>query len=104
MLPASTGSKDLIIWPFGSIKTFLPLFADLITNFLDSIDLKTALAKTSFETIKHNRYIDHDILCIIAQKKERNKEIVFENDNPNKVLDFFNRWHQDTINYLDHKV
>ena len=29
------------------------------------------------------------------------KEIVFENDNPNKVLDFFNRWHQDTVNYLD---
>ena len=100
----ATGSRILV--PFKK-----PLFLYLSKNPLDSHSfrfsfnsLKTALAKTSFETIKHNRYIDNDILCIIAQKKERNKEIVFENDNPNKVLDFFNRWHQDTLNYLDHKV
>ena len=45
MLPDSKGSKDLITFPLGSTKTLLPLFADLITNFLDSIDLKIDFAK-----------------------------------------------------------
>ena len=45
MLPASKGSKDLITFPLGSMNTLLPLFADLIKNFLDSIDLKIDFAK-----------------------------------------------------------
>jgi len=45
ILPASFGSRDLIIFPFGSIKTVLPLLADLTKNFFDSIALKTAFAK-----------------------------------------------------------
>lgn len=54
------------------------------------------LAQSGFEVTFVNRFIDHDILCMIAQKRPRGTAIPWERDNWSDVVDFFARWDVDT--------
>ncbi|WP_421782399.1 class I SAM-dependent methyltransferase [Kiloniella litopenaei] len=54
------------------------------------------LAKCGFQTIFENRFIDHDTLCSIARKEPEGREIPLKRDNADDVINFFERWHQDT--------
>lgn len=99
----ATGSRILV--PFKK-----PLFKYLSKNPIDSHSfrfsfnsLNNLLLKTGFKTTNHNHYIDNDILCIIAEKSENaNYEEFKKFDNPALVFDFFERWHKDSLHYIDY--
>lgn len=57
------------------------------------------LAVNGFETVATNRFIDHDVLCVIARKREPGASIPWQGDDPAAVADFFARWHRETKFY-----
>ncbi len=57
---------------------------------------RAILAKCGFEVTFANRYIDHDVLCMIARKRPRGTTIPWEKDDWREVVDFFARWDEDT--------
>ena len=58
--------------------------------------LRGHLAKSHFEVIESNRFIDNDILCLAARKADRTREIPWQGDDPQAVLNYFDRWHTET--------
>lgn len=62
--------------------------------------LKALLAVSSFEVVHTNRYIDSDILCVIARKKDKQEQISWQGDNYLDVYNFFERWHVETSAYF----
>ncbi len=58
--------------------------------------LKGLLATNGFEDPLVNRYIDHDVLCAIAQKGDLENTVPWTRDDYRAVLDYFERWHRDT--------
>ncbi len=64
--------------------------------------LRGHLARSHFEAVEVNRFIDNDILCMAARKADRDSEIAWSGDDPDKVIDFFARWHEETAaHYAD---
>jgi hypothetical protein len=96
----ATGSRILV--PFKK-----PLFTYFSTNPADSHSfrfsanaLQTALTKAQFKTICTNRYLDNDILCVLAEKVPQTEVLAAKKDIPIEVLSFFERWHQDSLHYV----
>lgn len=97
----STGSRILV--PFKK-----PLHYYLGTNEPDTHafrfsanSLKRALLLSGFTPRHINRFIDHDVLCIIAEKShEPLIPDTLPSDDPDAVLDFFARWHHETQEYF----
>ncbi len=58
--------------------------------------LEGLLAETGFRKIFVNRYIDNDILCVIARKSGPAGSIPWRGDDWRAVVDFFERWHRET--------
>lgn len=58
--------------------------------------LSNLFRKTGFEPIYKNRFIDNDILCMIAAKKESIDRTRLEKDDYLQVIEFFNRWDDET--------
>ena len=54
------------------------------------------LARCGFEVVFTNRYIDHDVLCMVARRTDKSRDIPAEKDDWHKVVDYFNRWDKDT--------
>jgi len=61
--------------------------------------LRGILAVSGFEVTHVNRFIDNDVLCMIAKKVDTNKVVEWERDNYLDVYSFFERWHIDTKIY-----
>ena len=57
------------------------------------------LAENRFTPEYTNRYIDHDVLCVISKKSEKNAERKWSKDDYREVLNFFDRWHAETQKY-----
>lgn len=95
----ATGSRILV--PF---KKPLHLYfgknpADTHAFRFSANTLRGILAISGFKVTHVNKYLDSDILCMIAQKKERETSIEWEGDDFVKVNDFFERWHKENIFY-----
>lgn len=95
----ATGSRILV--PFKK-----PLYLYLSKNHADTHSfrfstntLKALLALSNFKTVHLNRYIDNDVLCIIAQKTDGSEKIEWAGDNYLDVYNFFERWHTETKMY-----
>jgi len=58
--------------------------------------LSSVLANSGFETVKVNRDIDSDILCVVARKAPKGTLVARTRDDAQAVLDFFARWHAET--------
>lgn len=100
-LVVATGSRILV--PFKK-----PLYLYLSKNPADTHcfrfsanTLRGLLAVSGFEVTHINRYIDSDILCVIAKKVNRGKKIKWQGDDFKKVRDFFKRWHKETLFYRE---
>tara|TARA_E500000331_G_scaffold332333_1_gene355439 strand:- start:1538 stop:2461 length:924 start_codon:yes stop_codon:yes gene_type:complete len=96
----ATGSRILV--PFKK-----PLFTYFSKNPADSHcfrfsanSLQTALEKAGFRAVASNRYLDNDILCILAEKVPDSEPITIKKDQPIEVLSFFERWHHDSVHFL----
>ncbi len=57
------------------------------------------LAECGFEVTFTNRYIDHDVLCMIGRKSEGLATIPWHGDDHREVIGFFERWHTETETY-----
>ena len=64
--------------------------------------LQGFLAKSGFEVKYTNNYWDQEIINIIAQKVPKSKKIVWEKDNFDDVINFFMRWHNESLKMVDY--
>jgi len=58
--------------------------------------LRGLFAVSGFVTTHINRYIDTDYLVAIGEKTDKSAEIEWEKDTFEEIVDFFNRWDEDT--------
>ena len=54
------------------------------------------LVECGFDVTFTNRYVDHDVLCMIAKRDSRSASIPWQGDDYREVIDFFERWHSET--------
>jgi 2-polyprenyl-3-methyl-5-hydroxy-6-metoxy-1,4-benzoquinol methylase len=94
-----TGSRILV--PFKK-----PMHCFLSTNPVDTHPvnfsfntLKGMLAETGFEVVHANPFVENDILAVVAKKVSKDKKIEWKGDDYMKVVDFFERWHKDSLRY-----
>jgi len=57
------------------------------------------LATTGFANVRTNRYIDHDVLCMIGEKISDATPRPWPKDDYRALLDFFERWHRESARY-----
>ena len=95
----ATGSRILV--PFKKPLNYYLTESTSDTNCyrFSGNTLRGILAKNGFVVEYKNRYIDHDVLCMISRKAEENEKIPWEKDDYREVLDFFDRWHNETQQY-----
>lgn len=96
----ATGSRILV--PFKKpLQYYLgPGHQDTHAFRFSCNTLKAHLAKSHFEVIETNRFIDNDILCMAAKKVGQSKDLPWQGDDPQAVLDFFERWHSETSQFF----
>lgn len=101
-LVVATGSRILV--PFKKpLHLYLnPTPADTNSFRFSANSLRRLMHVCGFTPTHINRYIDTDYLCVIA-KNEQPQEPAPRGDNYMEVHDFFERWHKDTLHYLDHQ-
>ena len=66
--------------------------------------LQAMLAVSGFETAHVNRYLDHDILCVIGTPRDDGQSADWRGDNFIEICNFFERWHVDTAIYFPDPV
>lgn len=96
----ATGSRILVPFKkplFDYLSSSTP--ADTHCFRFSANALRTALAKAGLKTVATNRYLDSDALCVLAAKAPASELIETRKDNPREVLEFFERWHQETAHY-----
>jgi 2-polyprenyl-3-methyl-5-hydroxy-6-metoxy-1,4-benzoquinol methylase len=96
----ATGSRILV--PF---KKPLHLYldreiADTHPVRFSARTLRGLLAVSGFAPTAVNRYLDSDVLCMIARKGEAGAVIPWRGDDHRAVADFFERWHRENAHYL----
>jgi len=99
-LIVATGSRILVPFKKPLFKYFSKNPADSHSFRFSANAIKTALAKTHFKTIHINSYVDNDILCVIAKKVSPEEELKPIKDMPLEVINFFERWHHESVHYL----
>ena len=95
----ATGSRILVPFKKPLDYYFSKNPADTHSFRFSYNTLRGILAVSNFEVSHVNRYIDSDILCMIARKTDGKKEIRWDKDNYLDVYNFFERWHVDTNMY-----
>lgn len=61
--------------------------------------LRNLFEISGFSVETSNRFIDHDALCLIGRKVEKNRPFELKKDDWRAVMDFFNRWDVETQTY-----
>jgi len=92
----ATGSRILVPFkkPPGYYLSRNP--ADTHAFRFSTNTLKGLLAKSGFEAVHVNRFIDTDYLVMVGRKTDRSREIPWDKDDWRQVLDFFERWDRET--------
>lgn len=90
----ATGSRILVpfkkpLWEYFSANP-----ADTHAFRFSANTLRGLLAVEGLGPIWINRYLDHDVLCVIGRKS--GSEAAWEGDDYLRVYSFFERWHADT--------
>jgi SAM-dependent methyltransferase len=100
----ATGSRILVPFKKPLHTYFSTLPADVHAFRFSANTLSGLLAVSGFEPVHVNRYIDHDVLCVIGIKTERGREIAWRGDSYLDVYNFFERWYVDTKMYFPDPV
>jgi 2-polyprenyl-3-methyl-5-hydroxy-6-metoxy-1,4-benzoquinol methylase len=100
----ATGSRLLV--PFKKpLHTYLQANPTDTHCFRFSANtLQGILAVSGFETAHVNRYLDHDILCVIGRPVGAAHQPKWQGDNFIDVCNFFERWHVDTAMYYPDRL
>lgn len=96
----ATGSRILVPFkkPLHNYLSSIP--ADACSFRFSANTLQAALALSGFEPAHINRFIDHDILCVIGRRADGGAPVKWQGDNYLDVYSFFERWHVDTAMYF----
>lgn len=94
-----TGSRILVPFKKPLYLYLAEVPADTNSFRFSANTLKGILAVSGFETTHVNRYIDSDVLCVIAKKMPFGRKIKWAGDDFSQVYDFFERWHKETAFY-----
>ena len=99
----ATGSRLLV--PFKKpLHTYLSRHpADTHAFRFSANTLRAMLAVSGFATVAINRFLDHDILCVVARRAE-DGPIDWQGDDYLEVCNFFERWHVDTTVYFPERL
>lgn len=95
----ATGSRILVPFKKPLHYYLSPIDQDTHCFRFSRNSLISALANSGFAVVAINRYIDSDILCVIARKVTDRADLPRPKDDPAKVVDFFARWHVETENF-----
>jgi SAM-dependent methyltransferase len=95
----ATGSRILVPFKKPLHAYFGQLPADTHSFRFSAKTLAGLLAVSGFEILQTNRYLDHDVLCVVATKTDRSTPIDWSGDRPLDVYTFFERWYVDTAMY-----
>lgn len=95
----ATGSRILVPFKKPLNLYFSKNPADTHAFRFSANTLRGILAVCGFKVICVNRYIDSDILCMVGQKCDKEAKIVWQGDDFAKVVDFFERWHKESLFY-----
>jgi hypothetical protein len=96
----ATGSRILVPFKKPLFQYFSHTPADSHCFRFSANALKTALAKAGLKTVATNRYLDNDILCVLAEKVADKTKLAPVKDEPLEVLSFFERWHRESVYYV----
>ncbi len=100
----ATGSRILVPFKKPLHTYFSQNPADTHAFRFSANTLKGALAVTGFEVVQTNRFIDHDVLCVVGRKTDRRHPIAWQHDSAADVHTFFERWYVDTKMYFPDPV
>jgi len=100
----ATGSRILV--PFKKpLHTYLSTIpADANAFRFSANTLRAALTVCGFAPAHINRFIDHDILCVIGTHADGRATPSWQGDNYLDVYSFFERWHVDTAMYFPDRI
>lgn len=103
-LVVATGSRLLV--PFKKpLHTYLSRNpADTHAFRFSANSLQAMLKVSGFAPAQVNRYIDHDILCVIGTRADGAAPSAVRADDPIEICSFFERWHVDTRIYFPDPV
>jgi 2-polyprenyl-3-methyl-5-hydroxy-6-metoxy-1,4-benzoquinol methylase len=96
----ATGSRILVPFKKPLFQYFSHTPADTHCFRFSANALQTALALAGLRTVATNRYIDNDILCVLAEKTEPAATLQPIKDHPLEVVSFFERWHAESVHYV----
>jgi hypothetical protein len=96
----ATGSRILVPFKKPLFLYFSHTPADSHCFRFSANALQTALAKAGLRIVATNRYVDNDILCILAEKVAPGTDLQPVKDRPLEVLSFFERWHRESVHYV----
>lgn len=96
-LVVATGSRILVPFkkPLGYYLGTAPL--DLHPWRFSANTLVGLIQSHGYKVVKTNRYIDSDYLVVVAKKTSQPRTLA--KDDYRKVIDFFNRWHEESKHY-----
>jgi hypothetical protein len=100
----ATGSRILV--PFKKpLHDYLGLYEgtetpDTHSFWFSANSLQNLLEISGFEVVHVNRYIDTDYLVMIGKKVHTSADTVRHHDNPNDVINYFERWDRDTHDHF----
>jgi 2-polyprenyl-3-methyl-5-hydroxy-6-metoxy-1,4-benzoquinol methylase len=99
MVAVHTGSRIMVPFkkPLHNFLSTVPMDSHPVQ--LSFTALKALLAKTGFRVIHHNPFVENDNLCVIAEKMPDGADIDFEKEDYMQVVDFFERWHKESLHY-----
>lgn len=100
----ATGSRILVPFKKPLFMYFSTQPADCHCFRFSANALHTALALAGFRPVATNRYLDSDILCVLAEKAPASAAVPLKKDDPLEVLDFFERWHQESRHYVPERA
>ena len=95
----ATGSRILVPFKKPLHTYFGHLSADTHAFRFSAKTLIGLLAVSGFEMVQTNRYIDNDVLCVVARRADRPAPLPWSGDRPLDVYTFFERWYVDTAMY-----
>jgi SAM-dependent methyltransferase len=100
LVVVATGSRILVPFkkPLHNYLSKIP--ADACSFRFSANTLQASLAVSGFEPAHINRFIDHDILCVIGRRDEGAGPAKWHGDSYLDVYSFFERWHVDTAMYF----
>jgi len=100
----ATGSRVLVPFKKPLHTYFSRNPADTHAFRFSANTLCGVLAVSGFDPVHINRYLDHDILCVVGRRLAAGQTAAWQGDDYLAVCQFFERWYVDTKIYFPEPI